>query len=54
MIATAKAVARAVEVYGTPAMKEMVKNCMDQDFSWKVSDSFFFCLVCCKFALMET
>ena len=36
MIATAKAVARAVAVYGTPAMKEMVKNCMDQDFSWKV------------------
>lgn len=35
VIATAKAVARAVAVYGTPAMKEMVKNCMDQDFSWK-------------------
>lgn len=47
MTATAKAVARAVAVYGTPAMKEMVKNCMDQDFSWKVSDSIsFFCLVC--------
>lgn len=39
MIATAKAVTRAVAVYGTSAMKEMVKNCMDQDFSWKVSDS---------------
>ncbi|CAH2035040.1 unnamed protein product [Thlaspi arvense] len=35
VIATAKAVARAVVVYGTSAMKEMVKNCMDQDFSWK-------------------
>lgn len=33
--AIAKAVKRALKVYGTPAFATMVQNCMDQDFSWK-------------------
>ncbi|GLJ54318.1 hypothetical protein SUGI_1165590 [Cryptomeria japonica] len=33
--AIAKAVKRAIKVYGTPAFATMVQNCMDQDFSWK-------------------
>ncbi|XP_031496069.1 granule-bound starch synthase 1, chloroplastic/amyloplastic-like [Nymphaea colorata] len=32
VVATVK---RALAVYGTPAHKEMIKNCMAQDFSWK-------------------
>ncbi|KAF3788275.1 Granule-bound starch synthase 1 [Nymphaea thermarum] len=32
VVATVK---RALSVYGTPAHKEMIKNCMGQDFSWK-------------------
>ncbi|XP_054825384.1 granule-bound starch synthase 1, chloroplastic/amyloplastic-like [Prosopis cineraria] len=28
-------VTRALAVYNTPVMKEMIKNCMAQDFSWK-------------------
>lgn len=30
---------RAVKVVGTPAYKEMVRNCMAQDLSWKVTKS---------------
>lgn len=30
------AVGRALAVYGTLAFKEMIKNCMSQDLSWKV------------------
>ncbi|KAF3771588.1 Granule-bound starch synthase 1 [Nymphaea thermarum] len=33
--AVAATVKRALAVYGTPAHKEMIKNCMTQDFSWK-------------------
>ncbi|KAL5718902.1 NDP-glucose--starch glucosyltransferase [Ranunculus cassubicifolius] len=33
--AIATTVKRALEVYGTPAMSEMIQNCMAQDFSWK-------------------
>ncbi|KAH9322110.1 hypothetical protein KI387_016749 [Taxus chinensis] len=33
--AIAKAVKRALKVYGTPAFATMVQNCMDQDLSWK-------------------
>ncbi|XP_010529676.1 PREDICTED: granule-bound starch synthase 1, chloroplastic/amyloplastic [Tarenaya hassleriana] len=33
--AVAATVTRAIRVYGTAAMKEMVQNCMAQDFSWK-------------------
>uniref|UniRef100_A0A803NA35 Granule-bound starch synthase n=1 Tax=Chenopodium quinoa TaxID=63459 RepID=A0A803NA35_CHEQI len=29
-------VKRAIETYGTPASREMIQNCMAQDFSWKV------------------
>nr|ALB36782.1 GBSSIa [Chenopodium neomexicanum] len=28
-------VKRAIETYGTPASREMIQNCMAQDFSWK-------------------
>lgn len=28
-------VKRAVEAYGTPQFKTMIKSCMDQDLSWK-------------------
>ncbi|CAL0299968.1 unnamed protein product [Lupinus luteus] len=31
----ATTVKRALQVYGTHAMKDMVQNCMTQDFSWK-------------------
>ncbi|CAJ1976339.1 unnamed protein product [Sphenostylis stenocarpa] len=31
----ASTVKRALEAYGTPAMKRMIQNCMVQDFSWK-------------------
>ncbi|KAK9724906.1 hypothetical protein RND81_05G107300 [Saponaria officinalis] len=33
--AVATAVKRAVATYGTPAFKQMILNCMAQDFSWK-------------------
>ncbi|KAJ7945262.1 Starch synthase, chloroplastic/amyloplastic [Quillaja saponaria] len=33
--ALAITVKRALLTYGTPAMKEMIQNCMAQDFSWK-------------------
>jgi len=35
--ALAKTVTKALAVYGTPAFAEMIKNCMAQDLSWKVS-----------------
>lgn len=35
--AVAKGVKRAIATYGTPALKEMIQNCMAQDLSWKVS-----------------
>lgn len=35
--AVAKTSKRALAICGSPAMKEMVKNCMAQDLSWKVS-----------------
>ncbi|XP_027367839.1 granule-bound starch synthase 1, chloroplastic/amyloplastic-like [Abrus precatorius] len=31
----ATTVKRALRTYGTPALKEMIQNCMAQDFSWK-------------------
>lgn len=34
--AIAKTVLRAVTLFGTSAHKEMIQNCMAQDFSWKV------------------
>lgn len=37
MDALAKSVKRALAVYGTLAFTEMMKNCMAQDLSWKVS-----------------
>ncbi|GLT64640.1 hypothetical protein SLA2020_371200 [Shorea laevis] len=33
--AVAKGVKRAIATYGTPALKEMIQNCMAQDLSWK-------------------
>jgi granule-bound starch synthase len=36
--AIVKTAGRALAVYGTTAFKEMIKNCMSQDLSWKVSD----------------
>ncbi|GMH08830.1 hypothetical protein Nepgr_010670 [Nepenthes gracilis] len=30
-----KTVKRTLAAYGTPAMKEMIQNCMAQDLSWK-------------------
>ena len=33
--AVAKTVKRALATYGTPALKEMILNCMAQDLSWK-------------------
>ncbi|XP_057521390.1 granule-bound starch synthase 1, chloroplastic/amyloplastic-like [Amaranthus tricolor] len=33
--AVATTVKRALKTYGTPAMKEMIQNCMSQDVSWK-------------------
>ncbi|KAK0587492.1 hypothetical protein LWI29_023808 [Acer saccharum] len=33
--AIAITVERALATYGTPALKEMIQNCMAQDFSWK-------------------
>lgn len=38
MDAIAKTVKRALAVYGTPAFTEIIKNCMAQDLSWKVSE----------------
>ena len=35
--ALATNVKRALKTYGTPALAEMVQNCMAQDLSWKVS-----------------
>ena len=37
--ALAKTVKRTLATYGTPALKEMIKNCMAQDLSWKVRDN---------------
>ncbi|GMH09606.1 hypothetical protein Nepgr_011447 [Nepenthes gracilis] len=34
-IAVATTVKRALATYGTPALREMVQNCMAQDLSWK-------------------
>ncbi|CAN1170787.1 Granule-bound starch synthase 1, chloroplastic/amyloplastic [Linum perenne] len=34
--AVTRGVERAIESYGTPAMCEMIQNCMAQDLSWKV------------------
>ncbi|XP_057423486.1 granule-bound starch synthase 1, chloroplastic/amyloplastic-like [Lotus japonicus] len=31
----ATTVKRALQTYGTPVLKEMIQNCMAQDFSWK-------------------
>jgi len=36
----ATTVKRALGTYGTPAMTQMIQNCMSQDFSWKVSMQF--------------
>jgi len=36
--AIAKTIKRALALYGTPAFTEMIKNCMAQDLSWKVSE----------------
>lgn len=33
----ATTVKRAIATFGTPALKEMIQNCMAQDLSWKVS-----------------
>ncbi|KAI4371912.1 hypothetical protein MLD38_010208 [Melastoma candidum] len=33
--AIARTVMRALAIYGTPAIKEMIMNCMAQDLSWK-------------------
>lgn len=54
--AIAKHVNRAVATYGTPALKEMIQNCMALDLSWKVSislkyttlSSFLFIALKCK------
>lgn len=35
--AVARTVKRVLTAYGTPALKEMIKNCMTKDLSWKVS-----------------
>ncbi|KAF7828088.1 granule-bound starch synthase 1, chloroplastic/amyloplastic-like [Senna tora] len=35
VIKLATTVKRALQTYSTPVMKEMIKNCMAQDFSWK-------------------
>ena len=37
--AIARTVEKALATYGTPALKEMIQNCMAQDFSWKVSSN---------------
>lgn len=34
--AIATTVKRAITTYGTPALTEMIQNCMAQDLSWKV------------------
>lgn len=39
VIKVVKTVKRALATYGTQALKEMIQNCMAQDFSWKVSSS---------------
>lgn len=47
--AVGRTVRRALATYGTPALREMIQNCMAQDLSWKVSTywmwscSFCFC-----------
>ncbi|XP_047315707.1 granule-bound starch synthase 1, chloroplastic/amyloplastic [Impatiens glandulifera] len=33
--AVVKSVSRALSTYGTPALTEMIRNCMSQDLSWK-------------------
>lgn len=38
------AVGRALAVYGTLAFREMIKNCMSQDLSWKVDIYRSFCI----------
>lgn len=40
MTAVATTVKRALAIYGTPAFTEMIKNCMAQELSWKVSKEF--------------
>lgn len=40
--AIATTVKRALAAYGTPALKEIIQNCMALDLSWKVS--IIFCL----------
>lgn len=35
--AVGRTVRRALATYGTPAIREMIQNCMAQDLSWKVS-----------------
>ncbi|KAJ6752359.1 hypothetical protein OIU85_002760 [Salix viminalis] len=35
VVAIVKTVSKALAVYGTAAFKEMIKNCMSQDLSWK-------------------
>lgn len=37
--AVATTVKRALTTYDTPALAEMIQNCMAQDLSWKVSYS---------------
>ncbi|KAK4849126.1 hypothetical protein QYF36_021154 [Acer negundo] len=39
----AKTVKRALATYDTPALAEMIQNCMAQDLSWKVSKNGKFC-----------
>lgn len=36
MLKIVTTVARALEIYGTLAFAEMIKNCMSQELSWKV------------------
>lgn len=36
LAAVVTTVKRALATYGTPALREMISNCMAQDFSWKV------------------
>lgn len=37
--AVSTGVKRALATYGTQALTEMIKNCMAQDLSWKVSNT---------------
>lgn len=36
MTAIETTVKRVLATYGTPALKEIIQNCMAQDLSWKV------------------